>query len=177
MHLLGVTTLLIASKYEEIYPPELRDFLVVSENKFNKVQVLAMEKDILMTLQFRVTAPSAYRFLQRYRRLSVLLNDDEVFFYAQYLQEVALLDASLLQFKPSEIAAASMILSARQLKKQNCWDKDMERFTGYKEAELKNACDEIKGFALEINPKFISTLKYKFSKPEYLQVARHQFKF
>jgi hypothetical protein len=34
--LLGVATLLIASKYEEIYPPELKDFLVVSENKFTK---------------------------------------------------------------------------------------------------------------------------------------------
>ena len=27
MHLFGVTTLLIAAKYEEIYPPKLSDFL------------------------------------------------------------------------------------------------------------------------------------------------------
>jgi len=101
LHLLGVTTLLIASKYEEIYPPELKDFLVVSENLFKKDDVLTMERDILETLQFRVTAPSAYRFLQRYRRLSVALNDDEIFYYAQYLEEIALLDASLLKFKPS----------------------------------------------------------------------------
>lgn len=63
LHLLGVATLLIASKYEEIYPPSLNDFLAVSENKFNKKMVLTMEKDILMTLNFEVTAPSAYRFL------------------------------------------------------------------------------------------------------------------
>jgi hypothetical protein len=36
LHLLGVSTLLIAAKYEEIYPPEIRDFLAVSENKFTK---------------------------------------------------------------------------------------------------------------------------------------------
>lgn len=36
LHLLGVTTLHIAAKYEEIYPPDLRDFLAVSENKFSK---------------------------------------------------------------------------------------------------------------------------------------------
>lgn len=36
LHLLGVTTLFIASKYEEIYPPDIRDFLAVSENKFTK---------------------------------------------------------------------------------------------------------------------------------------------
>jgi hypothetical protein len=72
-----------------------------------------MERDILLTLGFKVTAPSSYRFLQRFRRLSITLNDDEVFFYAQYLQEIALLDATLLKFKPSELAAAAMILSAR----------------------------------------------------------------
>jgi G2/mitotic-specific cyclin-B, other len=36
LHLLGVSTLFLASKYEEIYPPELKDFLTVSENKFTK---------------------------------------------------------------------------------------------------------------------------------------------
>jgi|TARA_B110000305_G_C18788427_1_gene337196 hypothetical protein len=56
-----------------------------------------------------------------------------VFFYAQYLNEIALLDASLLRFKPSQLAAASIILSARQLKKINAWSKEMEKFTGYKE--------------------------------------------
>ena len=36
LHLLGVSTLLISAKYEEIYPPSLQDFLAVSENKFSK---------------------------------------------------------------------------------------------------------------------------------------------
>lgn len=56
-----------------------------------------------------------------------------MFYYAQYLNEIALLDASLLRFKPSQLAAAAMILSARQLKKISCWNKEMEKFTGYKE--------------------------------------------
>ena len=92
----GVTTLLIAAKYEEIYPPKLSDFLQVSENKFTKKMVLKMEQEILETLSFTITAPSAYRFLQRYRRLSQHGSDDEVFFMAQYIQEVSMLDASLL---------------------------------------------------------------------------------
>ena len=101
MHLLGVATLLISSKYEEIYPPDLRDLLAISENKFNREQVIKMEKDILTTLGFVLTAPSAYRFLERYKRLSKTFGDREVFFYAQYIQEVAMLDASLLRFRPS----------------------------------------------------------------------------
>ena len=36
LHLLGISTILVATKYEEIYPPELRDLLAVSENKFTR---------------------------------------------------------------------------------------------------------------------------------------------
>jgi cyclin B len=42
-----VTALLIATKYEEIYPPELKDLLSVSENKFTRQEVLSMELDML----------------------------------------------------------------------------------------------------------------------------------
>ena len=50
LHILGVTSLLISTKYEEIYPPDLKDLLTVSENKFTKPEVLKMELQILMTL-------------------------------------------------------------------------------------------------------------------------------
>ena len=104
---------MIAAKYEEIYPPLLEDFLKVSENKFNTKQVLKMEKDILHVLDWRVTAPSSYRFLQRYRRLSLHFEDPETFYFAQYLNEISMLDASLLKFKPSQLAAASMCLASK----------------------------------------------------------------
>lgn len=41
-----------------------------------------MEQEILEVLNFKVTAPSAYRFLERFRALSPLFDDKEVFFYA-----------------------------------------------------------------------------------------------
>jgi len=40
---------------------------------------------------------------------------------------------------------------------------------------LAEAIAEVKSFAVEINPKFISTLQYKFSKPEYMKVGNYQF--
>jgi len=44
-----------------------------------------MERDILFTLNFDVTTPSAYRFLERYRRLTSVANDPRTFFLAQYI--------------------------------------------------------------------------------------------
>jgi hypothetical protein len=42
-----VTTLVLAAKYEEIYPPSIKDFLEISENSFNSTMVINMEKEIL----------------------------------------------------------------------------------------------------------------------------------
>jgi cyclin B len=55
--------MLLASKYEEIYAPEIRDFVYMTDNAYSKDQILAMERDILMNLSFELLAPSPYRFL------------------------------------------------------------------------------------------------------------------
>lgn len=160
---MGVAALLVATKYEEIYPPELKDLLSISENKFSKEEVLQMEFSILTTLEFNLFVPSALRFLERYRKLSNTASDDQIFFFAQYLCEISLLDAFLLKHRPSEIAAAAFILSTRAIKKINAWNSEMEKWTGLKEKEnLKNAIEDLKQFACEVNPKFLSTLRYKF---------------
>ena len=178
LHILGITALLISTKYEEIYPPQLKELLNVSENKFNKAEVLKMELDILVTLQFDLTSPSPYRFLERFRKLStVVASDDKVFFFAQYLMEIALLDASLLKYNGSELAAAVLILATKSIKKANVWNKEMEQSTKYNEEYLQAIVEDVKGFIVEVNPKFLTTLKYKFSKSEYKDVASLPFKF
>jgi hypothetical protein len=39
LQLVGVTALLIASKYEEIYPPELRDLVYICDRAYSKLEV------------------------------------------------------------------------------------------------------------------------------------------
>ena len=68
----------------------------------------------------------------------------------------------MLKHSNSKIAAASFILSAKAIKKINAWNSEMEKWAGYKEKDLKEAIDDVKQFACEVNPKFLSTLKYKF---------------
>lgn len=108
---------------------------------------------------------------------SIVSSDDKIFFFAQYLQEIALLDASLLKYKASEVAAAALILATKSLKKVNVWNREMEKSTNYREEDLKKIVEDVKSFILEINPKFLTTLKYKFSKVEYKEVASMPFKF
>ena len=67
---MGITALHIAGKYEEIYPPELKNLLRVTDNAVTKDEIIKMEYQILYQLQFAVTFPSTYRFLERFCRLA-----------------------------------------------------------------------------------------------------------
>lgn len=53
----------------------------------------------------------------------------------------------------------------------------MQRDTGYNLKDLKPAYEDIKQFILEVNPKFLQTLQYKFKKDEFNQVANIKFGF
>lgn len=61
----GVTAMLIASKYEEIWAPELTDFIYISDKAYTRSQIIQMEKLMLNALQFMLTVPTAYTFLSR----------------------------------------------------------------------------------------------------------------
>lgn len=47
LQLVGVTGMLIACKYEEIYPPIVKDFVYITDNAYTKEEILEMEKDML----------------------------------------------------------------------------------------------------------------------------------
>ena len=46
--------MLIASKYEEIYPPLLKDYVYITDNQYSADHILDMEKSILFALDFDV---------------------------------------------------------------------------------------------------------------------------
>ena len=71
-----MTAILIATKYEEIYPPSLQELLSVSENKFSRRDVIEMEHMMLSRLEFGILAPSAYRFLERFTKLCTVEHDE-----------------------------------------------------------------------------------------------------
>ena len=63
LQLVAVAALLLATKYEEIHVPELRDFVFITDNAYSKKEILEMEKSILITLEFSLNIHSSYRFL------------------------------------------------------------------------------------------------------------------
>jgi len=60
----------IDRKYEEIYPPEVGEFVYITDDTYTKKQVLRMEHLILKVLAFELAVPTSHYFLQRYIQLS-----------------------------------------------------------------------------------------------------------
>ncbi|CAI9763031.1 unnamed protein product [Fraxinus pennsylvanica] len=64
LQLLGVASMLIASKYEEINPPHLEDFVYITDNTYTKEEMVKMESDVLNSLKFEMGNPTVKTFLR-----------------------------------------------------------------------------------------------------------------
>lgn len=93
VQLVGVAALLIVAKYEEIYPPLLKDFVYITDSKYSGDEILDMEKKILFALDFDISLTTSYRFLERFSKLGRI--DNVTFFLAQYMLELGLLDSKM----------------------------------------------------------------------------------
>lgn len=53
-------------KFEEIYPPEVAEFVYITDDTYTKKQVLRMEHLVLKVLSFDLAAPTVNQFLTQY---------------------------------------------------------------------------------------------------------------
>jgi cyclin A len=72
LQLLGCACMLLAAKYEEIWPPTVDDFVYISDNTYTRDQVLEMEQKVLKELKFCITFPTMKHFLNRFVEASLL---------------------------------------------------------------------------------------------------------
>ncbi|KAL1130308.1 hypothetical protein AAG570_013246 [Ranatra chinensis] len=130
LQLLGTSAMFIASKFEEIYPPEIGEFTYITDDTYTKKQVLRMEHLILKVLSFNLSCPTAYTFVVH---LSVTASlPDNVFMLAMYLCELTLLEADpYLQYNPSLIASAAIALARHCLGYIEVWTQSLVRASGY----------------------------------------------
>ena len=109
LQLVGITALLLAAKHEEIYPPQVRDLVYVTDRAYDRQQVLDTEQAMLVALEWRISLPTANPFL--YRFLSITSASTVTRHLSQYYLERSLLEHDMLAYRPSLVAAASLLLA------------------------------------------------------------------
>ena len=138
LQLVGVTCMLLASKYEEIYAPQVRDFCFITDNTYKEKEVIEMEQRVLDTLDYNLTQPTVRTFLRRFLRAAVRggEGDSKLESMASFLAELSLLDYGMIVFCPSQVAASAITIALYVLE-QPVWHSTLEHYTGYRLEELE----------------------------------------
>jgi cyclin B len=173
LQLVGVTGMLIAAKFEEIYPPEVRDFVYITDKAYTKEEILSMEVLMLTVLEFAINCPTVAHFFERYQRINGCSEAHR--HLLQYVLELSLPDFKMLRYSPSHLAAAATLLSNKLLKQHPAWPQAMVRHTQQTEMMVKGCAKEMCGLldAAERSP--LQAVRKKFSQPKFHCVGKMTF--
>ena len=170
LQLVGVTAMLIASKYEEIYAPEVRDFVFITDNAYTREEIFAMEHSMLSTLEFSITTPSAYRFLERFSKVANA--SPKLWNFARYLIELPLIEQRMLKYSPSNMAASAIYLALKIIYRGDGeWTPALESHSGYNEQQLRACAKDMCILLQGIERCSLQAVRKKFTLQRYQEVA------
>ncbi|KAL1544001.1 G2/mitotic-specific cyclin S13-7-like isoform X2 [Salvia divinorum] len=171
LQLAGISAMLIACKYEEIWAPEVSDFIAISDNAYVREQVLIMEKVVLGKLGWYLTVPTPYVFLVRYIKASVPADkemENMTFFYA----ELGLMGyTTIIEHSSSKIAASAVYAARCALNRRPSWTETLEHHTGYSEDQLTACAKMLVSFHFGAAENKLKAVYRKYLNPERGAVA------
>lgn len=170
LQLVGVVGMLIAAKFEEINPPEVREFVYITDNAYTKDEILIMECTMLTALAFYVATPTTVHFLQRLQRVNGSTEAQRE--YSQYIAELALLDTLLLRHASSKIAAAAVYLSNEVFGRVPLWSANMAQLARYSDAALSDCAGDLRILLHNAAGMETQAVRRKFMLPQHQAVAR-----
>jgi len=173
LQLVGVACTLVSAKYEEIFPPELRDLVYICDKAYSKEEILQMEIEVLTTVEFNLRPPTAVPFLDRFCRLNGCSEQHR--YLVQYLTELAMPEIKMTKYTPSHLAAAAVLLSNKLLKKQPAWPAAMASHSGYSETQVRTCAKELCALLEAAPTASLQAVRKKFSHPKFQSVAKLSF--
>ncbi|CAB4276960.1 unnamed protein product [Prunus armeniaca] len=152
MQLVGLTALLLASKYEDFWHPRVKELISISAESYTRDQVLGMvsilpvqtinsgfafqEKLMLKKLKFRLNAPTPYVFMLRF--LKAAQSEPKLEHLAFYLIELCLVEYEASRFKPSLLCAAALYVARCTLQITPAWTPLLCKHARYDVTQIRH---------------------------------------
>jgi hypothetical protein len=173
LQLVGVTAMFIASKYEEIYAPECRDFVYISDKAYTREQILAMEGLMLSKLNFQLTTPNAQVFSKRFAKVAGIVGSGprtKTELLQNYLVELTLQEYSMLKYLPSTIAAAATDLALKTMGQQP-WTPELQQHACYTEAAVLPCVRDMNALHKNAASNNLQAVRKKFAQEKHGSVS------
>lgn len=197
LQLVGVTALFIATKYEELYPPSMDDFVYITDNTYTKQEILTMEIKILHTLDFNLSRPVPIQFLRRCSKAAEAT--DYHHSMAKYFLELTSTDYTMATIAPSkvriifkfskkqtktiiififkQVAAASLLLALRLMNKlpfktdKDLWTPTLTHYSSYDVKSLRGVVKKIAELAKTAPSSKLQSVHQKYSTSKFNSIS------
>ena len=178
--LLGITSLLLSCKHEEITLPKIEDFIYITDNAYIKQDVIDMENDILDVLNFDLIFPSPIKFYE-YMALNFGF-DRKKFLMGKYLMESFMVDINWVKYRASVIACSCIYIVMKYYKMEtykeaydrkyyNLNENDVNDIKYQNELDIKDCAKDICVFVDNVNKSNYLSCKNKYSDENFEKVS------
>ncbi|PSS15746.1 G2/mitotic-specific cyclin S13-6 like [Actinidia chinensis var. chinensis] len=176
LQLVGLSAMLMASKYEEIWAPEVNDFVCISDRAYTHEQVLIMEKRILGELEWNLTVPTPYMFLVRFIKACIPSDHDDhdqphMENMVYFLAELGVMNYATVIYCPSMLAASAVYAARCTLNKTPLWNDTLKLHTGFSESQLMDCAKLLVRFHSVAAENKLKVIYRKYSNSERGAVA------
>ncbi|XP_011095746.1 putative cyclin-B3-1 isoform X2 [Sesamum indicum] len=169
MQLVGLTALLLASKYEDFWHPRVADLISISAESYTRNEMLKMEKTILKKLKFRLNEPTPYVFMLRF--LKAAQSDMKFEHLAFYLIELCLVEYEALNYKPSMLCASAIYVARCTMHMTPPWTPLLAKHARYEESQIRSCAEMILKFHRAAKTTLLKVTFEKYMKLDYSRVA------
>lgn len=168
LQLVGVTAMLLASKYEEMYAPEINDFVYITDNAYTKSDIRKMECMILKSLDFNLGRPLPLHFLRRNSKAGEV--DANKHTLAKYLMELTIVDYDMVHYTPSQIAAAALCLAIKMLDKEE-WSDTLTFYSHYPEKAILPIMQRMAYLVQRSGTGKLTAIKTKYQSSKFMRIS------
>ncbi|KAI4356988.1 hypothetical protein L6164_000966 [Bauhinia variegata] len=134
LRLVGLSAMLIASKYEEVGAPGVDEFVDISDGLYTYEQIMEVERTIFRKLGWNLAVPTPYVFLVRFIKASI--PDEKLENMAHFLSELGMTRYATIMYRPSMLAASAVLTARYTLNWSPAWNDTLKLHTGYSEEQL-----------------------------------------
>ena len=171
--MVGVSAMFIASKIEEMYAPEINDFVYITDNAYTAADIRQMELRMLSSLGFNFSRPLPLHFLRRNSKAG----DVDVLQHtvAKYLIEISLLEYDMAHIPPSLMAAGALFLSLRLLEPNTTlattWTPTLTHYSSYSTKEILPVVCKLAQVLTRRDDTKLQAVHTKYENKKFMKVA------
>ncbi|KAK2583884.1 hypothetical protein KPH14_001158 [Odynerus spinipes] len=176
LQLVGVTAMFIASKYEEMYSPDVSDFAYITDHAYTKLEILQMELLIIRTLDYSFGRPLPLHFLRRYSKAGKALPIHHTM--AKYFLEQSLIHYEMCHYPPSLIAAAAIYLAFIILdnneegsENSSVWTKTLEHYSTYTKEDVLPIAKKIAFIITNADKSKYQAVRKKYVNAKFMKIS------